>query len=176
MKWLVIVLSIITIALLIVILFPKKVEKTIFIPKDDKIKIELFFPNTQEEYLIPEEREILKKEKEEDVARLIMEELFKGPTKDGLHSAIPPGTTLREIYIYEGVIYVDLSEEIVKAHPGGSSAEIATVFSIVNTLCFNLPQFSVKILVGGREVETLAGHISLEEPFIFNKNVVKNDK
>lgn len=172
MKWLVIVLSVIIIALFIVIFFPKKVEKTI-IPRADKIKIELFFPDKGGEYLVPEQREIPKKEGEEDVARLIMDELFKGPTKEGLYSAISTGTTLREIYIYEGVIYVDLSEEIVKNHPGGSSAEIATIFSIVNTLTFNLPQFSVKILVEGKEQETLVGHISLEEPFIFNKNVVK---
>lgn len=173
MKWLVVFLSVIIIALLIVILFPKKVEKTIFIPRQDKIKIELFFPDNEEQYLIPEEREIVRKEKEEDVGRLIINELFKGPTNEKLHSAIPEGTTLREIYIYEGVIYVDMSGEIVKNHPGGSSAEIATIFSIVNTLSFNLPQFSVKILIDGKECETLAGHISLEEPFVFNKAIVK---
>lgn len=173
MKWLVILLCIIIIALLIVILFPKKVEKTIFIPKQDKIKIELFFPNGQGQYLIPEEREIPKREKEEDVARLIIDELFKGPTKEELHSAIPEGVKLREVYLYEGRLYIDLSEEICKNHPGGSCAELATIFSIVNTLSFNLPQFSVKILVEGKEAETLAGHISLEEAFVFNKNVVK---
>jgi len=173
MKWLVIALSVIIIALLIVIFFPKKVEKLTFIPKPNKIKIELFFPDEAEEYLIPEEREIEKKEREEIIARLIIDELFKGPSKKGLHSAIPEGTQLREIYIYDGVLYVDLSSEVSKNHPGGSASEIATIFSIVNTLTFNIPQYPVKILIEGKERETLAGHISLEEPFVFNKDVVK---
>ncbi|MEW6482637.1 MAG: GerMN domain-containing protein [bacterium] len=173
MKWLAIILSIIIIALLIVVFFPKKIEKGIFVPPSNKIKICLFFPDDQEEYLIPEQREIEKKEKEETIARFIIDELFKGPSQESLHSAIPEGTKLREVYIYDGVLYVDLSQEVSKNHPGGSAAEIATIFSIVNTLTFNLPQYPVKILISGKEQETLAGHISLEEAFIFNKDVVK---
>ncbi len=172
MKWLLLILSIIIIALLIVIFFPKKVERAIFIPKTNKIKIELFFPDEQEQYLIHEEREVEKEEKEENVARLIIDELFKGPTKKELHSAIPEVVKLREVYIYDGVLYIDLSAEVVKNHPGGSSSELATIFSIVNTLSFNIPQYSVKILIEGKEAETLAGHISLQEPFIFNKDMV----
>ncbi|MEW6681253.1 MAG: hypothetical protein AB1297_09620, partial [bacterium] len=80
MKWLFTIgLVAIIIALLVIIFFPKKVEKAIFIPKPDKIKIELFFLDEEEQYLIPEQREIEKKEKEETVARLIINELFKGP-------------------------------------------------------------------------------------------------
>jgi hypothetical protein len=40
--------------------------------------------------------------------------------------------------------------------------EQATVYSIVNSLTYNLPEIrQVKILIGGAEVETLAGHCLL---------------
>ncbi|MEW6103417.1 MAG: GerMN domain-containing protein [bacterium] len=172
-KWITLIFLILLIAGFIVIFFPKKIEKGIFIPPSNKIKVELFFPDSEEQCLIPEQREIEKREKEETIARLIIDELFKGPSQESLHSAIPEGTKLREVYIYDGVLYVDLSGEVSKNHPDGSSAEIATIFSIVNTLTFNLPQYPVKILIDGREQETLAGHISLQEAFIFNKDIVK---
>jgi hypothetical protein len=50
-------------------------------------------------------------------------------------------------------------------HPGGVRSELLTVYAVVNTLILNLPEVSaVKILIEGREVSTLAGHIALEDP------------
>lgn len=82
-------------------------------------------------------------------------------------AAIPPGTELREIFLTsQGVAYLDLSRELVQNHPGGSSAEELTVFSLTNTLIENFPTIrSVKILVEGREVQTLAGHLDLTVPY-----------
>ena len=42
-----------------------------------------------------------------------------------------------------------------------------TVYSLVNTLTDNLPAISaVQILVDGREVDTLAGHVDLRRPLV----------
>ena len=50
-------------------------------------------------------------------------------------------------------------------HPGGVLNELATVYSIVNSLTYNLPEIKeVKILIGGIEKETLAGHCVLLLP------------
>lgn len=82
-------------------------------------------------------------------------------------SAIPRGVQLRELFITsQGVAYLDLSQEVVSNHPGGSSAEELTVFSLSQTLIANFPSVkTVKILVEGREVQTLAGHLDLTIPY-----------
>jgi hypothetical protein len=60
---------------------------------------------------------------------------------------------------------VDLSAEVARNHPGGSIDEILTVYTIVNALTDNLPAITaVQILVDGREVDTLAGHVDLRRP------------
>ncbi len=81
--------------------------------------------------------------------------------------AIPRGVSLRELFITsQGVAYLDLSQEVVSNHPGGSSAEQLTVFSLSQTLIANFPAVkTVKILVEGREVQTLAGHLDLTIPY-----------
>jgi spore germination protein GerM len=89
-----------------------------------------------------------------------------GPAPQSYVSPIPAGTKLRNLYLTsDGTAYVDLSAEVSRAHPGGSLAEILTVYSVVNALMENLPAVSgVQILVDGREVDTLAGHVDLRRP------------
>lgn len=80
---------------------------------------------------------------------------------------IPRGVSLRELFITsQGVAYLDLSQELVSNHPGGSSAEELTVFSLSQTLVANFPAVkTVKIIVEGREIQTLAGHLDLTIPY-----------
>ena len=64
-----------------------------------------------------------------------------------------------------GEAYVDLSRELMTAHPGGTLNELLTIYTIVNALTVNMPAVtSVQVLVDGKEVETLAGHIDLRQP------------
>jgi hypothetical protein len=88
------------------------------------------------------------------------------PPPDGSLSAIPSGTTVRQVFLTgSGEAYVDLGPEIVKAHSGGSLNEALAVFAIVNVITVNLPDVTaVQILVDGREVDTLSGHIDLRQP------------
>ena len=61
--------------------------------------------------------------------------------------------------------FVDLSKEVVSRHTGGSTNEALTVYTLVDALTANLPAIqSVQILVDGKQVETLAGHIDLRRP------------
>jgi len=61
--------------------------------------------------------------------------------------------------------YVDLGGGIVQNHPGGSLNEALTVYAIVNALTTNLPEIdAVQLLIEGREVDTLRGHIDLRAP------------
>jgi hypothetical protein len=70
------------------------------------------------------------------------------------------------VFITErGDAFVDLSGEVSSRHSGGSLDEIFTVYTIVDALTVNLPAIKrVQILVDGKEVDTLAGHVDLRHP------------
>jgi hypothetical protein len=81
-------------------------------------------------------------------------------------SAIPAGTKLRALYVGDrGDAFVDLSGEVRTAHTGGALDELFTTYAIVNALTVNLPAITrVQLLVDGKEVDTLVGHVDLRRP------------
>lgn len=130
-------------------------------------KIALFFPSEEDSLLHKEEREIIADASFVKEAKQTIEELLKG-SRNGYLSPFPQETKLRELFITEeGVAYVDFSREIQENHLSGSSSEMATIFSIVNSLAYNFKSIKkVFILIDGGEKETLGGHISLTRPFL----------
>ena len=134
---------------------------------EETIKIVLFFLSEEDTYLHPEEREIPADSSIVRQAKRTIEELIKG-SQSGLISPFPPETELRELYVTKkGVAYVDFSEDIVEKYLSGSSAEISTIYSVVNSLTYNFRSIEkVFILIEGQEKETLGGHINLSRPFL----------
>ena len=132
----------------------------------EPVVIVLFFPSEHDGLLHREEREIIPESSLAHQAKRIILELLSG-SRLGFLSPIPPETRLRELYITnDGVAYVDFSRELMDKHLSGSSAEMTTIFSIVNSLSYNLkPVQKVFILVDGGEKKTLGGHIDLTNPF-----------
>ena len=98
-------------------------------------------------------------------ARIIVERQLDLPPRP-LLSPFPRGTRLHAVYLAaDGSLFVDLSGEVTTEHSGGSLDEALTVYALVNALATNLPEVAgVQILVDGREVDTLAGHIDLRQP------------
>jgi spore germination protein GerM len=140
-----------------------RVEKRV--PPKEMRKITLYFSDEEGEYLIGEKREILKKNVIKEEARETIIELIKGP-KGKLVPTLPPRTKLLTLQINDaGVAKVDFTSALSKDHPGGSSAEMMTVYSIVNSLVLNFPPIKrVQILIDGKPIETLTGHLSLRKP------------
>ena len=105
----------------------------------------------------------------DDQAREIIAAQIAPPVAP-LVSAVPPGTTLRAVFITKsGDAYVDLSREARSAHPGGTLNELLTVYTIVNALTANLPAVTaVQLLIDGKEVDTLSGHVDLRRPLVKN--------
>ena len=85
---------------------------------------------------------------------------------------------MRGLYLDRGgTAYVDLSGEAVELHPGGTDEEIATIFSIVDTLVYNLPQIKrVRILVNGEERDTLKSHLDLRRDYSKDMSIVDMDR
>lgn len=132
-----------------------------------KIEVVLFFLSEKDTYLHSEKREIDAGVSVVRQAKLAVEELLKG-SQLGYISPFPPETKLIELHVTRGgVAYVDFSKDIVEKHLSGSSAEISTIYSVVNSLAYNFDSIKrVFILIEGREKETLGGHISLSRPFL----------
>jgi spore germination protein GerM len=128
--------------------------------------VTLFFASEDDTLLHPEEREIPAGPSPAEEAAAAVRELIRGPEGDLLPS-LPQGTGLRRLFITkEGIAYVDFTREIA-SRPSGSSEELASVYSVVNTLAFNFrPIKKVFILVEGAERETLGGHVNLREAFL----------
>jgi len=133
-----------------------------------KIAATLYYVADDGMALAPVQRDVPYGATVADQARAIVEAQLAAPgaATPPLVSAIPPEVKLRDVYLTErGDAFVDLSAEIVSKHPGGSLDEIFTVYSIVNALTVNLPAITrVQILVDGKEVDTLAGHVDLRHP------------
>ena len=142
--------------------------------EERKINATLFFVTTDAQALVAVPREVPYGATAAEQARHIVAAQL-GTPPDSLHSAIPRGTALRGVFLSEaGEAFVDLSPEAAAHHPGGSMAELFTIYSIVNALTVSLPSVrTVQILIDGKEVETLAGHVDLRHPLPKNTTWVK---
>lgn len=130
-----------------------------------RIKARLFYVSPDGLTLTASERDVPFADGAPEQAKRIVEALLE-PPPDGLASPIPPGTALRGLFVGEhGDAYVDFNGALRTNHPGGSVNELLTVYAIVSSLTVNLPAVkAVQILVEGREVDTLAGHVDLRRP------------
>jgi spore germination protein GerM len=140
----------------------------------EKREVLLYFSDSEGEYLVGEKREILKKNEAKEEAKETILELIKGP-KGKLIPTLPPRTKLLTLQIHdEGLAKVNFNPALSKDHPGGSSAEMMTVYSIANSLALNFPQIKrVQILIDGKPIETLAGHLSLRQPVFPKPDLIR---
>lgn len=163
----------------------EKIKHYLDEPPQDKDKISeeslqrrsitLYFLSEDDNFLHSEKREISDHPSPVHQAIQSIEELLRG-SQNGLLSPFPPGTELREFFLTQrGVAYVDFSSEIQEEHISGTSAEMGTVFAVVNTLTYNFKSIKkVFILIEGSEKETLAGHIDLSRPLEPRYDLVSN--
>jgi len=140
------------------------------VPTEEMVEVNLYFSDSQAMYLVPEKRKI---SQIPSLARQAVIELIKGPENSDLYPTVPEGTQVNEVYIADDIAYIDLSEEIFKNHPGGSSGELMTVYSIVNTLTEIPPIKGVQILVEGNEMKSLVGHIDISMPLLRDEDWIK---
>lgn len=98
-------------------------------------------------------------------AKTVIEALIKGPQSAELLPTIPADTRLLNAYAIGDLLILDFTHELQTNHTGGSSGEILTVYSIVNTVALNIGGIrAVQVLVEGEEVESLSGHLDLTRP------------
>ena len=128
-------------------------------------ELSLWFASRQEDALVLERRRVPPSQTPLDRVRASLQELIAGPKSHALRT-VTAEVKIREVFIDDqGTAYVDFSEALSQTHPGGPWAEMLTLRSIMQTLVANVPEIKrVQILIEGREVETLAGHIDIRRP------------
>src|SRR5512137_1753878 len=106
-------------------------------------------------------------------AEEIVKALIEGP-KLGQIRTIPAGAKLQGVRISDGTATLNFDNPFIEQHPGGTASEVATVYSLANTLTQNLTEIKkVRFQVGGKDVTTIKGHVDLREPIDPNKDLVK---
>ena len=150
------------------------VGRTISYPPLTKVAT-FYFATPEEQFLVPVKRKIPVEEEVNSQIKTILQELIKGPQGTSFVPTLPPETKIRATYTKENIIYVDFSSSLKKNHPGGTSGELVSIYSIVNTLLENFPSYSwVQILIEGEPHQTLVGHIDIRGPFAKNNDIIKN--
>jgi hypothetical protein len=146
-------------------------------PATAHITATLFYASEDGRELVPVRREIPLADGVVAQGRQIIATELEPPPAP-YSSAIPGGTTLRAFYVTDrGDAFVDLSANVSTAHPGGTTAERLTVYAIVNAVTANLPAVQrVQILVDGKSVDTIAGHIDVRRPLQRDDTLIRNAK
>ena len=125
------------------------------------VEVVLYFTDEEFTGLIAEKRLI---EKSSNMLESVLQELLRGPRLSSHFSPFPKSTRLNGVFTEGGIVYVDLSHEMKDGQSGGTTQELLSIFSIVDTLT-SLPDVKrIKILIDGKEETTLCGHIDISEP------------
>jgi len=125
------------------------------------LEVVLYFTDEEFTGLVPEKRFI---EKSSNIFEAVLQELLRGPQFSSHFNPLPESTRLNGVFTESGVVYVDLSREMKEGQSGGTTQELLSIFSVVDTLT-SLPDVKrIKILIDGKEESTLCGHIDISEP------------
>jgi germination protein M len=140
------------------------------IPGQDTITMTIYYATKDavnvmaEKYIVP---------KNSHPAQTAMELLIAGPKNSALEPVVPAGTKLRNISIKDHIAYVDFNDKLVKNNSGGSTSEILLVAAIVNTLTEFHDIQKVQILVEGKKIDTISGHMDIGEPLSRSEKIIK---
>lgn len=152
--------------------FPPKRED--MVKKREKQEVVLYFSDANERFLVPEKRFIPKEGTPEAQAKEIVKALLEG-SKTKLVNTFPQNVTVESVRIEREahLAYVSFDSNLVWNHPGGSASEMATIYSLTNTLVRNVDGIKmVKLLIGGKEIESLKGHIDTRQPFGMSRDMI----
>jgi hypothetical protein len=121
--------------------------------------------------LHPELRQVRLPKELDARVRVVVSELLFGPT-GGLGPVVPYPAEVNSVFVdSDGSAYVDITAP--PAPLDGSHTELMLVYGVVDSVLLNCPELNaVQILFGGREIDTLTGHLDLSKPLVLNKRFI----
>jgi len=140
----------------------------------DEFTLRLLFPGRGGRLHV-EERTVPSPERRLELVRLSVTELMAGPSDPDLVSPFPPEVGLGEVLISEaGIVYIDLEAPDLGDPPSsGSLSELLEVYSVVNSVLWNVPDLSgVVLLWNGTQRPTFAGHLDTSRPLSLKEDLI----
>ena len=127
----------------------------------------LYFPSYEQGALVAERRTVTWAESDTDRIRQVVLAQIEG-SHQGASRALPSTASIRAVFLAaDGTVYLDFSSQTLSDIKPGIASECLAVYAIVDSLAANIPAVKrVKILVEGREVDTLDGHADLTDFYV----------
>ena len=124
--------------------------------------ISVYYPDVNATGLVAVTKTV--KAQEVDKYQAAVEALLAGTDDKKLTAVFPKKAKLRKVSVSGGVAKVDFDKNLISGFVGGSTGEEMLVGSLVNTLT-EFPEIKkVQILVEGKEIDSLSGHLDLSKP------------
>lgn len=146
------------------------IDKQVETQPTNSVTLSLYFGDQNATKLVKELR-VVEVNPNQPLERYVVEQLIAGPVAKENIRTIPAETKIRDIKTADGICYLDLSAEFVNKHNGGSTGELMTVYSIVNSLCELDHIDSVQFLIEGEKQDEFKGHIEFSKPFAPNYDI-----
>ena len=129
----------------------------------ESVVVTLFFASADGAGLAREGREVVVEDGIEGGIESVVEELVSGPI-GSLSPTLPANARVLGVRVEGDVAKIDFGRELQEGIPSGSSAEMAAVYSIVDSVAGNFPQIkAVQLLIEGAPVDSL-GHLDISAP------------
>ena len=142
---------------------PEKFERKDSIEQNYEI-LNMSFYYTDGNKLVREDRKIRLSHNPLELSGIVLDEYFKGPENSDLFSVIPEKVTLRNYFLSENILYIDLSREVRTNFKGGILPELLFIYGITNTVCQIDAVKSVKFLINGEDTDLLISHVMTLSP------------
>ena len=126
-------------------------------------RVILFIAHDEDGTLRPESAQIpMPSDRQQRAEELLRTLVSRYLEKNSTHR-LGAGAEVRSVFLVDpGGAVIDLNSAFADTHRSGVLVEVLTVASLIHTIAANIPGISkVKILVDGKERETLAGHADL---------------
>jgi Sporulation and spore germination len=126
-------------------------------------RVILFIAHDEDGTLRPESAQIpMPSDRQQRAEELLRTLISRYLEKNSTH-ALGAGAEVRSVFLVDpGAAVIDLNSAFADTHRSGVLVEVLTVTSLIHTIAANIPGISrVKILVEGKERDTLAGHADL---------------
>ncbi|MEW6213732.1 MAG: GerMN domain-containing protein [Nitrospirota bacterium] len=140
-------------------------EETVGIPTktEDSFSLRIYYPVNNR--LQMEERRLPRRTTQIAIAEATIEEFLKGPAGAAV-SNIPRDSRLLGLYRdTDRILYVDLSDEFRRNFHCDAVTEFLILKGLYESLISNIQDIQdIKVLIEGREIETLGGHLYLSYP------------
>ncbi|MCZ6507534.1 MAG: GerMN domain-containing protein [Acidobacteria bacterium] len=138
--------------------------------------VTLYFPGADGR-LHPEVRGLDTSAEGAELVRRIVAGILSGPDTEGLFAPLPQSTKIGSALLgTDGTLYLDLSSSEYKVPPvAGSQRELLAAYSLVNSICGNVPRVSGVVLLWNSEQRTtFAGNLDTTRPLVPNRRFVSS--